>query len=180
MHKRFPDTQSILAVYAVIAFITYTWTLIAFSNKIPAWIYYLSPSEIGVIFVYAMTVDFLESLVWLALLFLAAFLLPVRLLRDEFLVRAGWFSLVFLTLLLLYLIPDLNLYGKGQLPSAPWLVISFVSAVLAAWLSSRFRWMGRFMHFISDRLLVMLVIYLPISLLSLTIVIVRLILGKLA
>jgi hypothetical protein len=171
--NRFPDTHSILSVYAVIAFGIYTWTIITFFRQLPSRILFLSAGEIGGIFAYAMTMDLFESLLWLGLLLLVAFLLPPRMLRDKFLVRAGWFILVFLISLVLYLIPGLKL--RNLIGAWIWLTVSILPALFAAWLSSRVSLMERIIGVLSDRTLVMLIIYFPMSIISFVFVVYRLV-----
>ena len=68
MLRRFPKTQDILPVYAVIAAVVFSWSIITFFWKLQSWLIFLRSDEILSILAYTLSVDMLESLAWLRLI----------------------------------------------------------------------------------------------------------------
>jgi hypothetical protein len=173
MLKRFPDRNSLISGYSILALLLYSWTFLTFFWKIPSWLFYLTPGEIGVLFAYAMTTAMLESLFWLAWLALASFVLPARILRNEFVARSGWFSLTFFVMLMIYLIPALELQQNVR-ASISWVAIAFSAALLTTFFLGRLPIMSNLILALAERASVMLYIYLPLSLVCFLIVLIRL------
>jgi hypothetical protein len=68
MLRRFPKMQDILPVFAVIATVVFSWSIITFFWKLPSWLFFLRADEILSILAYTLSVDMLESLAWLRLI----------------------------------------------------------------------------------------------------------------
>jgi len=162
MLKRLPQSQAILQVYAVIAFMFSAWTMTAFLWKLSAWLLLLNIREIFTIFSYSMVTNLLESLFVLLLLLVASALLPPRFLRDDFVVRGTIVSMGLTGSLMAYL----GLYMQFGIESSVKLlagpaVVLFVMAFLLRF-SSRFQWLRSATTWISDRLIVFLLVLLPL------------------
>jgi hypothetical protein len=174
MLKRFPSLADILPVLAIISFLFYGWSILVFLWKLPGWLFFLSLGEIAVLFAFELAVNLIESLAVLALILLVTALLPPRFLKEHFPARGGAIALAVVGLMILLL--HLAVTKKiGLVSSWPmWtLVIALLSASLA-WVASRFGMAGRFFAGLGDRLTVFLFILLPLSVISLPVVLVRL------
>jgi hypothetical protein len=172
MQKRFPDFGSALSVFSLIVFLVYSWTIVTFFWKIPSWLFYLTPGEIGVIFSYSMSVAFFESAFWLAVLLAVSFVLPSGLFRDHFVERAGWFITIFLGSLAVYLVPKLAIQASVKY-FYQWFLLAFASALLLTALSTRLSFMQKMILALSERITVFLLLYLPLSAISLLFILFR-------
>lgn len=173
MLKRFPKPQAILQVYAVITFMLSAWTMVAFSWKLSTWLLTLNIGEIFTVFSYAMLTNLLESLLVLSFLLVISALLPSRFLRDDFIVRGTIISMGLIGSLMMYL--GLNRAFNNEnvvmLLSGPIAVLSLMVFFLG--FSSKFHWLRSATTWMSDRLIVFLLILLPLFLLLSAYVIVR-------
>lgn len=86
---RIPGVKQILGVYAVIVFGVYSWTLFVSFYNLPSWMFYLSAGQIASVYAYALLASLADSLLLLAGVVLADYLL-FFMLRDmtEFQSRA--------------------------------------------------------------------------------------------
>ncbi len=173
MLKRFPNSRSILQVYAVIAFMLSAWTITAFLWKLSAWLLLLNIEEIFTIFSYSMLTNLLESLIVLLMLVMICTLLPPRFLRDDFIVRGTILAMGVIGSLMAYL----GLYMQFGIDSAikllagPFAVLLLMAFFLG--FSSKFHWLRSATVWISDRLTVFLFILLPLFVILSTYVIFR-------
>jgi len=76
LREKIPAWDKVAPVYAVIASVVYGWTFYWFLHELPAWLQYLQVTEIVVLYLYTLLVNFLESLVLLFCLLLLCVLLP--------------------------------------------------------------------------------------------------------
>jgi hypothetical protein len=175
MRNRLPPLTQILPVYAVIAFVVYGWTIILVFWKLPSWLFFLHGGEIVAILSYSFLLNLLESLIVLIGLLGLCWLLPARLLRDDFNVRGAALALVLLVSIMLHL----WVYNNSDLREAfirsllPWWGVTLALAAVLVWWASRTAWLRRGLLELSDRLVVFLYIFVPMSLISLVIVIIR-------
>ena len=174
MSKRFPSLSDILPVFAIIAALFYGWTMLVFLWKLPGWLFFLSLGEIAILFAFELTTNLVESLAVLALILLVTALLPSRILKDHFPSRGGAVALAVVgTMILLLHLAVTKRIGLASSWPIWTLVIGILSASLA-WVASRFGMAGRFLAGLGDRLTVFLFILLPLSVISLAVVLVRL------
>lgn len=175
MKKRFPPLAQILPVYAVVAFVIYGWTLMLVFWKLPSWLFSLTSWEIASILAYSFALNLLESLFVVGLLLGAGAVLPGRILRDDFAARGASFALVLLTSVMLHLIvyADTDLREAFVLSLLPWWAVSFLAATLFAALTSCWTRLRALLLEFSDRLIVFLYFFLPLSFVSLMIIIAR-------
>ena len=91
--KYLPSMKEFVPVFAVISFLFNSWTLITFLWKLPSWILSLKVPEILSIFAYAMTTNFLESILFS--LFVLIFFACIRSdnFREKFVIWGTWSSL---------------------------------------------------------------------------------------
>jgi hypothetical protein len=133
MLKRLPSIHDIISVYAVISFMTYGWTLVAFSGKVPAWSRFLTPGEILVIYSYSLLTNFSESILLLILLLFLCLFLPPRLMLDLFIVRGPIIVICLLSAIMFNLFFYTNNDTTFILGLPGWLVI-LVSALIVMFL----------------------------------------------
>jgi hypothetical protein len=162
MLKRLPETQAILQVYAVIAFMLSAWTITAFLWKLSAWLLLLNIGEIFTIFSYSMVTNLLESLILLSMLLTICVALPPRFLRDDFIVRGTLLSMGLIGSLMAYLglYMQLGIDSAIKLLAGPFVVLFLMVFFLS--FSSKFHWLRSATQWISDRLIVFLFILLPL------------------
>src|SRR5215211_1257156 len=169
MRTRLPEFQSILQVYAVIAVMFAGWTITAFLWKLSAWLLLLNLGELFTIFSYAMTANFVESLIVLVLLLFACMLLPAHILRDDFVVRGTILSLGFIGSLMAFVGSHMQFGMESgfRLLIAPLVVLAVTIFVLkSGFIRSIAVWL-------SDRVTVFLFILLPLFAILSTYVIFR-------
>jgi hypothetical protein len=74
-------------VYAVIVLLVYGWTTWWFCWNVPSWINFLRLGEILVVYAYALTTNFFESLAALLAILGLCMLLPRKVFLDQFVAR---------------------------------------------------------------------------------------------
>ena len=169
---RFPSLQENVQLYAVIAGLLYAWTILWLFWELPSWLNFLTVGEILPLFAYALATNFLESLLVLAGLNLLCFLLPQGWFHEVFVARS--FPLVVLGLG--YLMCLTSFLGKEAEYPAGLLLWSLAILVLLIPLSlflGRLRIVRSLAEIVADRLIVFLYLFIPLSLLSLLVIIVR-------
>ena len=171
--RRLPKWEAILPVFAVTAFLIYGRSIYVFVFKLSSWLTFLTVGEILSTLAYGLVLNLLESL-FLLLCFLAvAFILPGRWLRDVFVPSGTWFFLVGILSVLLYFRQYASI-GPDYLSALPlWLLISLGLAVIMAFLGGRIRILSSAAAWLADRLMVFLYIFVPASLVSMVIVLIR-------
>ena len=176
--RRIPPVAQILPVYAVIVLIVYTWTLLWFFWKVPGWLYFLNAGEILTELAYNLTVNFAESLVVLCGPLFLAIVLPRRWFYDVFVARGA--SLVMAVLGYMMFLAD-QFKNKSDYPTLSlqlWTVLLALAGIaVLVYLFGRFAVLRRIVEFIADRATIFVYILVPLSLLSLLVVIVRSIAG---
>jgi len=176
MLQRFPKSQAILQVYAVIAVMLSGWTITAFLWKLSAWLLILNIGEIFTVFSYSMVANLIESLMVLLLLLAICAILPASLFRDDFVVRGTILAIGLIGSLMAFVKFDMQ-FGIGS--GARLLIGPFAVLLLAAILlgfSAKFRF-ARVLHsailWFSDRLIVFLYILVPLYVILLAYIIFR-------
>ena len=162
MRERFPEFQSILQVYAVIAVMFAAWTITAFLWKLSAWLLLLNLGELFTIFSYAMAANFLESLVVLVIVLAACALLPESLLRDDFIVRGTILSLGLIGALVAFVGSQMQFGIESglMLLIAPIIVLLLMAFLL--YRSSKSNWVRSTAIGLSDRVTVFLFLLIPL------------------
>ena len=164
MLNRLPKPQSIVQVYAVIAFMLSAWTIVAFLKKLSTWLLFLNLGEIFTVFSYAMLTNLIESLLVILLLLVASAVLPARLLRDDFIVRGTILSMGLIGSLMMYLSVYINYRMENKVLFLLYPLIVLFLMVFLLIFSSRVHWLRSAMSWISDHLTVFLFILVPLFL----------------
>jgi hypothetical protein len=167
-----PSLGQVQAVYGVITLLVYGWTIYWYLWKLPSYVYFLTITEMLVVFAYAVAMNFIESLMVLALPFLLSLLLPAKWFRDVFVSRGTALVIVLLIFLMRYIgiitayqdIPASMLY----LAPAAILVMGLV-AFLAGWIA----FVRRILDEVASRAVIFLYVLIPLSLISLLVVAIR-------
>lgn len=170
--NRIPSLQENLQVYAVIATFLYTWTILRLFWELPSWLKFLTVGELVPLFAYALSTNFLESLLVLAGLNLAFILLPRRWFSISFI--SGSFLLVVFGLG--YLIYFVNAFEKEAVHPAGlwfWSMVFYVLLIPFALFVGRIPGVRNLAELISDRLIVFLYLIIPFSLLSVLFIAIR-------
>jgi hypothetical protein len=174
--RQLPDRQSILSVYAVIVTLVYSWTLFTSFYKLPSWMFYLTISQILSVYAYSLSMDLVESILALAgVLFLESTLFLALRKRDEFQSRSILVVLVVLISFMLRLalfqtFEDIEGFLSGELI---WWAITLPLGMLLAVFAPKSRKVRNILEGIAEHTTVFLYIYLPLSFISLIVVIAR-------
>jgi hypothetical protein len=170
--SRLPGLQQAVPVYAVIVLFVYGWTIYWFFWSLPSWLYFMTAPELLAIFAYSMVVNFLESLFVLLLPVCLSLALPVKWFRDQFVARGASLVALILTFLIFY---SRLVAGLEDLPPGlGWIMLGVVAAaVLVVFVFGRVGILCRAVEEISDRAVIFLYIFLPLSGISLLIVVIR-------
>jgi len=170
--NRFPSLEENIQVYAVIATPVYAWSILWLFWELPSWLNYLTPGEILPIFAYALVTNLLESLSVLAGLNLLCFFLPKKWFHDAFVAR----SFLLLLLGLGYLMYFASLFGlETDYPAGllRWSAVAFVLFVTLSLILGGILAIKKMAEIVADRLTIFLYLTVPLSLLSLLVVVVR-------
>ena len=170
--NKFPKIEQIAAVYAVIVMLVYPWTLTRYFWKMSSWVLYSSMGDLTIYFAYMMALNFLESLIILVAPLALSVILPRAWFYDRFVSRSV--SLVLLGLGYLIFL-NRNMYADD---SFPWQLVRLMPFVLVAvlalvYLLDRVPFIRRLWEELANRALVFLYISVPLSLISVLIVLVR-------
>ena len=172
--RRFPSIPTILPVYAVIAVPIFGWTITSWLWKLPSWLNFLTSGEITAIFFYAILTAFIESLLVCSFLLLLCLLLPSQLFRDQFIVRGTWLAIgLAFAILGNGIWRGITRFTYTEVSLTLWSMVSLIPIVAVTMLSVRVRMMARLADWISDRLLIFLYILIPLSMISVLVVVIR-------
>ena len=175
LSSRWPDSRSILNVFAVAVVIIYGWTLYASFWKVPSWSFFLRLDEIFSIYAYAFTFNLIESLLLLLGCLSLSLILPAQWWKEKFLSRSVTLIVIFMGSIMLHLLhyryPDLRIeFVHSQ---KMWWSVTCALIILLVWLTPKITWWRTLLNTIADRCLVFLYIFLPLSVLSVLVVIGR-------
>ncbi|HSK66346.1 MAG TPA: hypothetical protein VK888_05415, partial [Anaerolineales bacterium] len=84
IQNRFPRQSDLLAVFGMVVFVCYSWTMLGFLNQWSSFLLYFTLGEIANILAFMMAFTLLESLVVTVLLVLLSVTLPAGWLREGF------------------------------------------------------------------------------------------------
>jgi len=177
LFSKLPGRQATLNVYAVIVFLVYSWTLYASFWKVPSWLFFLNAGQILSIYAYSFVVDWVESVLLLSGVILINFLLPSLWWKEKFLARSISFIIIFLgsIILRLHLYRDPDLREEFVLTQKTWWLFTSLILGFGIWLLPKMTVWVRALEAFADRCLIFLYIYLPLSIVSIVVIIVRII-----
>ena len=172
--NRLPKLSQIAAVYAVIVLVIYIWTILWSFWKLPSWLFFLSIGEILTIYAYSLATNLLESLLILCLPILLGFVLPRKWFLDAFVTRS---VLVVLSGLgyAAYILTQFNSredYPGNVIRSFP---LVLLASLVLAFLAGKVKILTRVVDFFSEQATVFLYLSIPLSLIAVSVVLVRVI-----
>jgi hypothetical protein len=172
---RLPDRRSIIGVYATAVFLVYGWTLLASFWKVPSWLYFLKIGEILSVYAYSLVINFAESMLLILLTLIVGFFLPNRWWNAQFTSKSVlWISVLMGSIMLrLYTNRAPNYWEDFVYNQWAWWGWTIFLAVILNALASHVDLMRRGVENLADRLVVFLYIYLPLTVVSIVVVIVR-------
>ena len=173
---RFVTRQEFVRVLAAAAFPIYSWAIFQFLERMIGWLYYLTIGEVLSILAYTLVVAMAESVLVAGGLVVLAAVLPEVLLRRRFVVLG---TTVVLAVMLAALGLHLLGYHKDVLRDMSpelmlALMVGFGLVLLAPYgLAQRSQRVRKALASFSERLLVLLYLYLTASIVGFVVVIVR-------
>ena len=170
--QKIPKLEQIAPVYAVAVAMICPWAISSFFWRLPSWLYFSSTGEIAVIFAYMMVVNLFESALVLLVPVFMSVILPRKWFYEKFVTKSA--LLISLSLgYVMYFDNHLNYQKPFPLDlvyQTPIIIAAILALVfLVDWLG----FLGKILIDLSDRLIVFLYISIPISLISLVIVLFR-------
>ncbi len=173
LKNRFPSLQQIIAVYGLISLIIYCWTLIWFFWKLPSWENFMNMGEIAIVLAYAMTTDFLESMIVFLMPLLICAVLPTKWFKDLFLARSS--SLVISSLAYMMYISSHIASNDDSYPTSIVHLIPVIGLLILimTFLVGRIGLLRKLFEGLADRATIFAYIFLPIGFISLVVVIAR-------
>jgi len=169
-----PSFRQITPVYAVCVIMIYTWTTLWFFWSLPSWLFYLNLGEVIVLYAYISVINLLESLLVLCVPLGLSVVLPQKWFRDSFVSRGA--SLVILGLGYAMFLA-LQLRTSEAYPGAllkVWSIALAVGAIfLLVFMAGKTPLVKKVIEVIAQQATILLFVYLPISLISLFIVLPR-------
>lgn len=173
--NRLPDWQSIFGVYATAVFVIYGWTLWRSFWKVPSWMFFLNIGEILSVYAYAFVVAFFESILVLSVLLLIGIILPPRLWNDRFSsVGLIWLAVVEGSgMLRLYTNRAPEFWESFLNAQAAWWTYTILLALALTLLAVFVKPFQRGLELIANRFIVFLYIYMPLTVLSFLVVVLR-------
>jgi hypothetical protein len=170
--SRIPSSGKVLAVYAIIVLMIYTWTIQWFNYNLPAWLGFLNMGEVFGIFAYAMATNFLESLLVLALIVMLGMLLPRDLFLDAFVARGAGLAVLVLGFMM-YTAKQFSTKENYPAELARWSPAVLAAIFVIVYLLGRVKYLRLPVEFLADRAIIFLYISVPVSLLSIIAVLIR-------
>lgn len=163
-------------MYAVSVTFIYGWTIYWFLWKLPSWSYYLSINEIFLIAVYSAAVNFFESLMVFWASFVLVLIFPKKWFFDRFLTIGSLLSMLIGGSLIYFssIAEAAKDFSYSLLAQA---VLLFAVSVCLAVLAGRVHMISTIVELLADRLKVFLYISVPVSLLSILLIVIRNIFG---
>lgn len=166
--SRFPYFNQILPVYGVIVLLLYGWTIYTLLWNLPAWILFRTASDIAITFCYGMAVDFLESILFLFLITALAVILPKTWMRGDFVFMGSIFSIGVLGGIM-HIIATGKLHGS--ITYYPLVIAVVIFLIRIAGL--RFPVIRQLIEDFAGRCIIFIYLSLPVSVISLFIVLFR-------
>jgi hypothetical protein len=162
----------IAPVYAVSVLMIYGWTILWFFWKLSGWFYFLTIGEIVSAYAYALATNFFESLALLSIPILLNFILPKTWFHDVFVARGTSLLMLGLGYLMFF---SFQFQSRDDYPSEliNWTPVILILILSIVYLPGRVTFLRRFLEGFADRATIFLYVSLPISVLSVAVLIAR-------
>jgi hypothetical protein len=171
--ERLPAKRELVLVFAACAFPIYSWAIFQFLDRMTGWLYYLSLWEVLSILAYALTFALFETVVIFVGLTLLAWALPAPLFRRDF-VAVGMVAIILASTSAIFVhYQEQALRGLSRpLLLGIALVLGVVALGIYMWVRRSERVAAIFRD-LTERLSLFLYIYVPLSLVSIVVVVMR-------
>lgn len=170
--KKIPRWEQVIPVYAVIVMMVYVWSLFQYFWRLSSWLNFSTLGQVGGIYVYTVAVNFVESLLVLLVLLALSAVLPAAWFSDEFVVKGSTLTLLVLGGLMVFnqtLFEDV-LHPSILLPKV--LAFAAVTASLV-FLFGRVGFLKKTMEEVANRMTVFLYLWMPITAISILVLLTR-------
>ncbi len=171
--KRFPAWGQVAPVYAVIVLMVYTWTSLWFFWKLPSWLFFLNTGEILIAFAYSLATNLIESLAVLCAPLVLSVALPKGWFYDRFVARGAALALSGLGYMMYIAFQFKTNADYPSLNLKAWtLVLALGLILIIVYLAGRLSLLRKVIEFLADRAIILLYISLPLSLISLVVILI--------
>ena len=162
--SKLPSTGQVAQVFAVTCLMIYGWTLYRFLERLPSYLYYLNFGEIASIYSYALVINLVEALLFLAGIYLVNLLLPRRLFSERFVARGALFSVLGVG----YLIYVALAVGESKAFQFPeellaWSPLVLLGILVLVILATLVNGLNKVSEGFADRAVIFLYILLPVT-----------------
>jgi hypothetical protein len=176
--RRFPfnslvSKQELFLAYSAVAFPIFSWAILQYLEKMTSWLYYLTVWEVMSLLAYALLFAWIESMLITFGLVLLAAILPGSLLRNKFV------PLTMAMMVPMTLGAVIAHYFENNLRQMPFALLGVGIALygivtVALYLGvQRVPVVARAFQQLADRISVLVYLYLPLSIASLLVIILR-------
>lgn len=177
--ERLPTRRELLLVFAACAFPVYTWTIVAFLQKLPSWLLFLGTWQLLGALAYTQLSAFVESVLLLLAAVGLALLLPRRLFSDKFVAQGGMVALVTGAWAIALQLNEKTVVRSFTLTTIlAWIALLLVPMALLYLLIHLSTRVQRVVESVVDCPVVLLYAYLPLTVVGIIIVAVRNVLGS--
>ena len=170
--QKIPRLEKIVPVYAVIVMMIYTWSLIHFFWRLPSWLNFSTLGQIAVLFSYSVVVNLMESVLILLAVIVLSVILPSKWFYDQFVTKGSSLALLGLGGLMAF-----NKYLLDDILSPLIMLAKFLAFVAIIFILTimidRIGILKKGLEELANRMVVFLYVWIPISVLSLLIVLIR-------
>jgi hypothetical protein len=174
---KLPSRQEALAVFSVIVFIVFSWSLYRTFWWIPSWLEYLSIWSILVIIAYVMAFALFESLAMMGLMLVLCLIIPRNAFKDQFIAQGSILSLL-LGLGAFLIQRDVGVIYRLELEQTllyPALILAGM-VIVVYFLSFSFKkipLLSRLALAAAERMTIFVYLYIPLGLIGLLVVVAR-------
>ncbi len=174
---KLPSRQEALPVFSTIVFFVFTWTLYRMFYQVPSWLYFMNLWNVLVLIAYVLAFALVESSIMMGFVTLLCLIFPSKIFRANFvplassLVTAMAAGAVMVQRRISY-VYDLTLRQSVIYPALI-LAAMLLIIVLLSLIFNRFKRFARLVSAVADRMIIFSFIYVPLSLISLVVVIIR-------
>jgi hypothetical protein len=172
--NRFASIQDLVTVFALCIALVYSWSILMFFEKLPSWLLQLKSWDIIGIFAYTQTFALLESVTVFLVLMLLGAILPARFLKEKFVAQGSMLVLLGAAWAIAVHYDEYMLIRSlTRTKFIVWSVLCLASLGMSSLLLHRYRRVEEAIKSFTDRVTVLLYVYIPVACLSITIVVIR-------
>ena len=151
----------------------YGWTFVLFFWKLPSWLHFITLAQVFGAFSYGILTNLIESLIVIGGLLSLCVILPSRYLRDAFVERGSAITIIALGSVMLYQYHFGGVRFDFANDIRPWFIVTFFIILLFVFLMAKIRFLRSAIMNISDRLIIFLYIFIPLSVICVLDIIIR-------